>query len=110
MNAVKYFFIGLFFVSILLLIVWGMSYFNLIHFKFFQPKMENARRAVFEETKSYVHGSVQDIGKYYAEYQAADESGKIAIKTVIQARFSEFDANNISNLRLKQFFIETRGY
>lgn len=78
--------------------------------KFFKPKRQNIERKVFEETKSYVHGVIQDLGKYYSEYQEADDDGKMVIKNVIKVRFAEFDANHISISKIKRWFIATRGY
>lgn len=87
---------------------WGLGYNELLWMKFFNPRKENVRRQVFENTKSYTHGVIQDLGKYYEEYQKAEN--KTAIQAVIKMRFAEFDANKINSLSLKQFLISTRGY
>lgn len=81
-------------------------------FKFFEPKRENIRREVFENTKSYTHGVIQDLGKYYQEYYEPEttEEEKQTIKSVILIRFAEFDENKIENYKLQQFFIQMRGY
>lgn len=50
-----------------LIFVFGL--FGLGYFKFFEPKKENIRREIFENTKSYLQGVQQDLGKYYLEYQ-----------------------------------------
>lgn len=78
--------------------------------KVFMPAKENIRRGVFENTKSYMHGVQQDLGKYFLEYQKADESGKEAIRATILMRFAEVDANKLQNDHLKRFLISTRGY
>lgn len=87
-----------------------LGLYNLGLFKFFAPKYENVRRDVFENTKSYLHGVQQDLGKYYLEYQEADEDGKAAIKTTIQMRFAEVDVSKLQSPKLQQFLIQTRGY
>lgn len=46
-----------------------LELFGLGMFKFFEPKREAVRREVFENTKSYVHGKIQDLAKYYDEYR-----------------------------------------
>ena len=79
-------------------------------FKFFSPKTENIRREVFENTKSYVHGIQQDLGKYYLEYQKSDATGKKIIETTIQMRFAEVDVNKLQSAKLQSFLIITRGY
>ena len=64
-------------------LVFGLNYYGLVAFKFFAPKMEDARREVFENTKSYTHGKIQDLAKYYEEYQKEDNEEKEAIASVI---------------------------
>jgi len=79
-------------------------------FKFFAPKTANIQREVFENTKSYLHAAQQDLGKYYAEYQSADEEGKLVIKNIISVRFAELDENKIQNNSLRAFLVKARGY
>lgn len=80
-------------------------------FKFFEPKRENIRREVFENTKSYTHGVIQDLGKYYQEYNDAKTTeDKATIKSVVSMRFAEFDETKIENYKLQQFLIQMRGY
>ena len=80
-------------------------------FKFFQPRKENIRREVFEATKSYTHGKIQDLGKYYEEYQSTDNpEDKTAIEAVIKMRYAEFDETKINSATLRSFLIRTRGY
>ena len=79
-------------------------------FKFFEPKKENIRREIFENTKSYTHGKIQDLAKLYQEYQKADPDGKETIKTLVQSQFSDFDAEKINNYKLQIFLTNMRGY
>ena len=79
--------------------VFVLELFGLGMFKFFAPKRENVRREVFEQTKSYVHGKVQDLGKYYEEYQSAKTiDDKDVIRNVIKVRFAEFDESKIKDI------------
>lgn len=86
----------------------GLYYLGM--FKFFAPKTENVRREVFENTKSYLHGVQQDLGKYYLEYQTTDRDGKVAIRATIQMRFAEVNVDKLQSDQLRQFLINTRGY
>jgi len=80
-------------------------------FKFFEPKRENIRREIFEETKSYTHGKIQDLAKYYGEWTKAESlEDKESIEQIIKMQFAEFDAENIKVPKLKQFLTNTRGY
>ncbi len=78
--------------------------------KVLKPAHENIEREVFENTKSYLHGVQQDLGKYYLEYQKADADERTAIKATILMRFAEVDESKIQNSRVRTFLIETRGY
>lgn len=107
----KGFLIGIASLIGLMVLIFVLELFGLGMFKFFEPKRENIRREVFENTKSYTHGVIQDLGKYYAEYQkAATMEEKQTIQTVVRTRFSEFDATKIQSTELRNFFINCRGY
>ena len=73
-----------------LALVFILELFGLGMFKFFEPKRENIQREVFENTKSFTHGKLQDLAKYYKEYREADaadnEADKETIRAVIQGR------------------------
>lgn len=97
-------------VLVVLTIPFGAGLYSLGMFKFFGPKQENIRREIFEETKSYVHGKVQDLAKYYEEFQAAEPEDRDAIRSLIQMRFAEFDESNIRPAKLRNFLSEMRGY
>ena len=97
-------FLGLIVLAFLLELI-GLGF-----FKFFEPKKENIRREVFENTKSYIYGAVQDLAKYYQEYQKADQNGRQTIANVVKFRFSNLDANKIKAVSLRNWFTEIRGY
>lgn len=102
--------VGLFIVAFLVLL-FALELIGLQWTRFFAPKRENIRREVFENTKSYTHGKIQDLSKYYGEYQKADNvEDKAAIASLIKMQFAEFDEKKINNAKLKQFLINTRGY
>ena len=88
----------------------GLRYVNLKIEGYFQPKEQSIKRKVFEETKSYVYGAIQDIAKYYEEYEKTDEQGEDVIRNVIRQRFAKFDVNNIKSFTLRQWFVSVRGY
>jgi len=93
-----------------LIVPFLIGLYSLGMFKFFAPKTQNIQREVFEDTKSYLHGVQQDLGKYYLEYQKADDAGKGAIRATIQMRFAEVDADKLQSARLRSFLTTTRGY
>jgi len=79
-------------------------------FNFFAPATANIQREVFENTKSYLHAAQQDLGKYYAEYQSADEKERKTIESIIKIRFAELDASKLQSFEVKNFLKKTRGY
>lgn len=95
---------------LLVVVAFGLELLGLQWTRFFKPRYADVEREVFEETKSYVHGKIQDLAKYYGEYQAADGDGKIAIQAVIKVRFAEFDAKHVESEVLRSFLVKTRGY
>jgi len=99
--------VGLF---VILLVGVGIKFFALGWEKFWAPKEQSIKRQVFEETKSYVHGKIQDLSRYYEQYQKGDSKEKEAIKSVIRMQFSDFDATKINNYKLRRFLETVRGY
>ncbi len=94
----------------LVLIVFLLSWVGLIHYQFFAPKYENARRKTFEQTQSYVQGKIQDLSNYKLQYaQAKDTDSKEAIKATIRTQFANFDMTSCPD-ELKPFLQEMRGY
>lgn len=101
--------VGLFVGILVLFFIFGL--YGLGWMKFFEPKKENIRREIFEQTQSYVHGKIQDLAKYYDEYNRTDASGeKEAIRQLIILRFAEFDETKIRSQKLRNFLTNTRGY
>jgi len=100
-------------VGVIITIIVGVFLLGLLglgYYKFFEPKKENIRREVFEQTQSYVHGKIQDLAKYYDEYNSADSKNKEAIRQIIIMRFSEFDESKIKAEQLRSFLISMRGF
>lgn len=110
MNWLKGIGIGIMILGLLFGLAFATGLFDLEMFKFFAPKYANVEREVFENTKSYLHGVQQDLGKYYHEYQKATGSEREAIRATIQMRFAEVDANKIQNPQVRMFLTQMRGY
>lgn len=88
-----------------------LRYINLGFNSFFLAKERNVERKAFEQSKSYVHGTIQNLAKYYKEWnEAKDQNDKQTIENVIIMQFAEFNADDITNEKLKRFLINIRGY
>ena len=76
------------FVLVLSWIATGNDFFL---YKYFAPKQEQVRREVFEQTKSYNQGAVQQIRGYMAQYAVADSSQRDALASVIIHETADYD-------------------
>lgn len=95
----------------ILAIIFVIGLFELGWMKFFNPKYENVKREVFENTQSYTHGKIQDLAKYHYEYQnTKSPEDREALRQVIINRFAEFDESKIKSQELASFLRKMRGY
>lgn len=58
-------------------------------YKFFAPKQEQVRREVFEQSKAYRQGMVQELQNMQLEYVKADKDGKAAMRSIILHRSAD---------------------
>ncbi len=78
-------------------------------YRFIGPKKEEARRQVFEETRSYNQGKIQQLAKYRAEYVQSDPDGQLVIKQTICHQFADFPIDHLPT-ELRTFLRAMRGY
>lgn len=97
-------FIGLIAVIFILELV-GLGF-----FKFFEPKKEEIRREIYENTPSYVIGKEQELAKSYREWLKADENEKQVIENMIAVSMERIDPEQIKSVQLRNFLINSRGY
>jgi len=71
-------------------------------YKYFAPKQEAVRRQVFEETKSYNQGMVQELCNMQFEYIKASPSQQAALASIILHRAADYDENKLPS-DLRQF-------
>lgn len=66
-------------------------------FKFWAPKYENAKREVFENTKSYKHGTIRDLQNLMLEYKSSDNEGhRAALRATILHRSVSIDQDKLT--------------
>ena len=70
---------------------------------------QDVKREIFEESKSYTHGKIQDLSKYYREWTTKPDDRE-SIESLIRMQFADFDEQNIRNLQLREFLIKVRGF
>jgi len=73
-------------------------------FRFLEPKKENARRAVFTETRSYNEAKAQDLARYRMQYmQAKTVEDKEAIASTIRIMYADYDVSKLKSVELRIF-------
>jgi len=96
--------------AIILLIVlgWGLVVNDFFMTKTFAPKYEQVRREVFEQSKAYNQGMIQELQNMQFEYIKADDNHKQALASIILHRAADFDENKLP-YDLKQFIQNLRS-
>lgn len=64
-------------------------------YKFFAPKREEVRREVFEQTKSYNQGMIQEIQNFQFEYIKATPEQQKGLAAIILHRAADYDVNQL---------------
>lgn len=96
-------------IGIIILVSMALVFVSFSLYSYFSPKRAEVQRETFEQSKSYVHGKIQDLSKWYLECKEDPEKLPV-IKNMVQAQFSDFDAGKIDSVAIRQFLIEMRGY
>ena len=84
--------LGIFAIIALGWIVMGNEFFL---YKFFAPRQEAVRRQVFEQTKSYNQGMIQELQNMQFQYEQADAQHKAALASLILHRSADFPAESL---------------
>jgi hypothetical protein len=79
----------------ILAITWIITSNEFFLYKFFAPKQEAVRRHVFEQTKSYNQGMIQELQNMQMEYIKTDKDGKAAMSSIILHRAADYDENRL---------------
>ena len=70
---------------------------DLAMYRFWEPRKEDARRVVFENTQSYVQGKQEYLSRLRYQYQNAESgAGKDALRTLILSEASNVDTAKLS--------------
>jgi len=87
----------------------GMETLSLKWKRYFAPQHENVKREVFEETKSYNEGKIQQLAKYKLEYERANTADRAALASTIQHMFADMNPDRLPP-QLGAFLTKIRGY
>ena len=95
MGVFRAVFIGLVCLFALLAIGWIVEGNEFALYKFFAPKREEVRRQVFENTKSYSQGTIQELESFSIAYSTADKAGKQNICSIVRHRMADFPEERV---------------
>lgn len=82
-------------IILLIGLTWLIQGNDFFMFKFWAPKYEDVKREVFENTKSYNQGMIQELQNMQFEYIKADSSQKVGLAGIILHRVSDFDEEKL---------------
>lgn len=91
-----------------LTMAWAIQGNDFFLYKVFAPKYEQTRREVFEQTKSYTQGMIQELSNMRFEYVKASPEHQAALASVILRRAADFDETRLPP-DLAQFIRELRA-
>lgn len=85
---------GVFLVFMFIVLLLGLTWIGqgneFFLYQYFAPRFEQVRRDVFEQTKSYRQGMIQDLQRSQEEYILADDAHKDALASIILHRSADF--------------------
>lgn len=91
----------IFWLFVFMLVSYGLGFIatggDLFIYRFWAPKMENAKREVFENTQSYVQGKAEHLTKLRYDYERADDKDgqKSALRSYILTEASTVDNSKL---------------
>lgn len=98
------------FLAVVLGLTWIIQGNDFFMYKFFAPKMEQVKREVFEKSKEYQHGTIQELDKMRLEYVKTNDADiKAAIGIRALRMVAEFDKSKLpADLREWIYSIESK--
>lgn len=88
-------FLGIVALVVLLGLSWVFTGNEFFLYKYFAPKRAEVERQVFENTKSYNQGMIQELQNMQFEYIKATPEQKQALGSIILHRAADFDENKL---------------
>ena len=83
-------------VVLVLGVLWLVTGNQFFLYQYFAPKFESVRRQVFEETKSYNQGMIQELQNMQFDYQrTTDKNAKAALAQIILHRAADYDEDHL---------------
>ena len=104
----KYLAMGLGGLVFVLALGWLFQGNDFFMYQMFAPKYEGVRRQVFEQSKAYNQGMIQELQNMQFEYVQADQGHKDALASIILHRAADYDVNRLP-ADLREFIEKLKG-
>ncbi len=91
----RYVGLGVLVVAVLMGLGWVVTGNEFFLYRYFAPKQEAVRRQVFEQTKSYNQGMIQELQNMQFQYEQADDAHKAALASIILHRAADYDEERL---------------
>lgn len=109
-KAVGFGLAGWFGLVALLLITGGIiDYTGIIWDSHIGVKRANVQRQIFEQSKSYTQGQIQQLQSYHHEWTTSDDAGKKLVESTVRHQFADFDIDLITDGELRSFLNTIRS-
>lgn len=94
--------------ALMLGVTWIVQGNDFFMFKVFAPKYEQVRREVFEQSKAYNQGMIQELQNMQFEYLRADQEHQSALASIILHRAADFDQDKLPP-QLRNFITQLKA-
>jgi len=92
----------------LLVIIFAVQGESFFMYKLFAGRTEQVRREVFEQSKAYNQGMIQELQNMQFEYLKATKEQQAGLKSIILHRVADYDVNKLPT-HLQAFVFQLRG-
>ena len=99
--------VGILVLVSLLLFGWAVQGSNFFMYKFFAPKQEQVRREVFEQSKAYRQGMVQELQRMQFEYIKSSPDQQAGLSSIILHKAADVPAETLPS-ELNSFIAQLR--
>ena len=86
-----------------LLLILGLNAFGLFQKDIFGVWNANIDRKIFENNKSHIHGTIQNLNDLKLQYQTAEEGHRLPLREAILHEYSVFKNKNQVPDNIKRF-------
>lgn len=107
-DGISAFIVGVLVIAGIMAITWAIQGNDFFMYKFFGPKYEQTRREIFEQSKAYNQGMIQELQSLQLDHAKGNVEQKAAIRSIVLHRYADFDDSKLPG-DLRIFVSRMRG-